>query len=321
MKLLAALAIGISLAIGQSNAATQYFASENIAQFGWLDQYSMVPLGATACVPTSATNAMTFLQGANPAYFGTTLTGSNYSSWVTTTNTLMSSPYMDTTSANGTIYNHIPYALTQYIKVDCGFANVSFSGMFPADYWSETYPKPSYMTDGLPTWSFLLSALQTNQATIFSFSSGPGMGHESTAVGFSWLDANNDGIIQQSENATISFLDPLDPSTTYTGGLPDGAAKITMAQIWNAGNVAGGELNITYSQYAGSLPYTNDYGPYTGSIDTMFAIVPESQTIMLLVLSLTCLPLATRWKAARDGKARRSLRLPQNLRQVKIGLT
>ena len=297
MKLLAALTIAISLAIGQSNAATRYSASENIALFGWLDQYSMVPLGATACVPTSATNAMTFLQGANPTYFGTTLTGFNYSSWVSTTTTLMSSSYMDTTSADGTIYNHIPYALTKYITGDCGFANVSFSGMFPANYWSDAYPKPTYMTDGLPSWSFLLGALKTNQATIFSFSSGPGMGHESTAVGFNWLDDNNDGIIQQSENATISFVDPLDPAASYTGGLPDGTAKMTTAQIWNAGDAAGGELKITYNQYAGSLPYTGNYELYTGSIDTMFAIVPEPQIIALLVLSLTCLPpLAMRWR-------------------------
>ncbi|MFZ4780074.1 MAG: hypothetical protein ACOYM3_32360, partial [Terrimicrobiaceae bacterium] len=54
--------------------------------------------------------------------------------------------------------------------------------------------------------------------------------------------------------------------------------------------------NITYYQYAGSLPYAIDYGPYTGSINTIFAIIPEPQTIALLVLSLTFLPLAMRWK-------------------------
>ena len=260
--------------------------------------------GGVACVPTSSTNALTFLQGANPAYFGTALTGSSYSSWVTTNTTLMSAPYMDT-SAQGTYYNHIPYALTQYIKVDCGFANVSFSGMFPADYWSDTFPKPAYMTDGLPSSSFLLNALKTNQATIFSFSNGP-IGHEATAVGFNWLDANDDGIIQQSENATVSFVDPLDPSAAYTGGLPDGTAKLTTAQIWNAGGVAGGELNITYNQYSGSLPYeSGSYQPFTGSVDTMFAVVPEPQTIALLVLS--CLPFAIRWKAARAAKALRPL--------------
>lgn len=275
------------LAIGAVSAQTVYHVSENTSYFGWLDQYSLDNatynfVGSEACAPTSSTNAMTYLQNLAPAYFGTALTGTTYSRWMDTDALLITSPYMDTSPVGGTYYDHIPYALNKYIVEDNLFSAVQFSGIFPTDYWGTgNYAKPSYMTDGNPTSDFFLNSLGANNATIFSILYKGGGGHELLAQGLDWTDANNDGIIQYSENATLSFVDPLDPAD-YTGGYPSSGPKITTGHVW----YDTGSLKMDYDQYGGNLPYTSGCYTNTGTvtIDTVFAIaVPEPATGILLL--------------------------------------
>jgi len=273
-------------------AQTVYNVMENASYFGWLDQYSLDNatyhfVGSEACVPTSSTNAMTYLQNLAPSYFGTALTGTSYSSWMSTDTLLISAPYMDTTPKDGTYYDHIPFALNKYIIVDNKFSSVQFSGIFPVDYWSGgDYSKPSYITDGNPTSGFFLNSLGAGNATIFSILyGGAGGGHELLASGLEWTDANDDGVIQSSENAILYFVDPLDPSATYPGNEPGGAAKFTQGHIWNGGDVGGGALKLDYLQYSGGLPYSSGNYSMTGTvtIDTVFAIaVPEPSSVLLV---------------------------------------
>ena len=276
-------------------AATVYSISENIPYFGWLDQYSLDSaeydfVGPGACVPTSATNAMTYLQNLAPGTFGTALTGTTYASWMETDATLASPPYMDTTPLGGTYCTNITHGLNKYIVEDKGFTFVQFSGMFPSNYWvSAPYDKPSYITDGAPTSQFLIEALTANKATIFSIEYGTGGGHSLLAGGINWTDLNDDGIIQESENATLSFVDPLDPSATYADGQPSGAAKFTQGHIWNKDNLLAGSLQLSYSQYGGKLPYSSGNYSTTGitTIDTAFVIaVPEPSGGILLLAGM-----------------------------------
>jgi hypothetical protein len=277
-------------------ASTTYSVAENISYFGWLDQYSLNTaeynnVGPEACVPTSSTNAMTYLQNLAPAVFGTALTGGNYSTWMAADATLVSASYMDTSPTNGTYYNHIPYALNKYIVTDRGFNSVEFSGMFENSQWAAApYDKPSYMTDGTPTTAFLLNALTANKATLFSiYYDVGGGGHELLASGLNWTDANDDNIIQESENAILSFVDPLDPSATYPEGQPGGGAKFTTGHIWNSSNSTTSELKLNYNQYGGSLPYSSGNYAMTGTttINTAFVIaVPEPAAWILVVLGL-----------------------------------
>ena len=58
----------------------------NVSNYGWLDQYSLNSffptfVGDEACVPTTSTNGMTFLQQVCPNVFGFALTGVTYSNW------------------------------------------------------------------------------------------------------------------------------------------------------------------------------------------------------------------------------------------------
>ena len=296
MKAAPAILFAILLALlSQARAATTNTVILNLSSFGWLDQYSLDNatynyVGPEACVPTSSVNAMTYLQNVAPGYFGTALTGSNYASWISADATLVSPSYMDTTPTNGTYYNHIPYALDKYIIQDNSFTSVSFSGIFPEDYWgSAPYDKPSYMTDGHPTSGFFLNSLAAGNATLFSILyGGEGGGHELLTGGLDWIDANDDGIIQFSENAALYFVDPLDPSATYPDNEPGGGAKFTQGHLWNADDLITGDLKLDYLQYSGKLPYNSESYAMTGTvtIDTVFAIaVPEPQTYALLALA------------------------------------
>ncbi len=274
-----ALVLTTALAVNPSlDAATQYSVSLPSVGYGWLDQYSLDTehsyVGNEACVPTSSTNAMTYLQNFAPEVYGTALTGSSYSSWYDTANTLIGAAYMNTTSS-GTEYNHIPYALDKYIRQDKGFTNTVFYGMFDPDYWgSAPYDKPSYIQNGKPTSSFLLSALGMKSATIFNITYEHGGGHELFAVGINWLDANDDGIMQFSEGAELHFVDPLDPAY-YDGGYPDSGPKTTMGHLWYDSDI--NALLLDYDQYHGRLPYDGHYeetGP--AEIGSAFAMaVPE----------------------------------------------
>ncbi len=271
-------------------AQTVYNVMENASYFGWLDQYSLDNatyhfVGSEACVPTSSTNAMTYLQNLAPSYFGTALTGTSYSSWMSTDTLLISAPYMDTKPNDGTYYDHIPFALNKYIIVDNGFSSVQFSGIFPVDYWGGgDYSKPSYITDGNPTSGFFLNSLGAGNATIFSILyGGAGGGHELLAAGLNWTDANDDGVIQFSENASLFFVDPLDPASYDINGLPVSGPKISSGHLWNDA----GSLKLDYLQYSGSLPYSSGSYSYTGTvtIDTVFAIaVPEPSSVFLVLV-------------------------------------
>lgn len=270
---------------GSAFGETVYDISETTSYFGWLDQYSLTNgKGPEACVPTSSTNAMTYLQNLAPAYFGTALTGSSYAEWLAVSTKLTTASYMDTSATSGTYYNHVPYALNKYIVTEKGFSNVSFSGMYPADYWGTgDYSKPSYMTDGSPTANFFLNALNAKKATTFSIQYGLGGGHDLLCTGLKWTDANDDGIIQKTENASLFFVDPLDPAYYDSGNLPASGPKLTSGHIWD--DSVNGQLKLDYNQYSGSLPYDSASYANTGTvtIDTVFAVsVPEPSTWIML---------------------------------------
>ena len=295
------------VAASSLTAATEYSVSLPSVGFGWLDQYSLDSshsyVGNEACVPTSSTNAMTYLQNLAPEVYGTALTGSSYTDWYNTAEILIGPDYMNTQAGSGTEYNHIPYALNKYIREDKGFTNTVFYGMFDSNYWgSAPYDKPSDIQDGKPTSGFLLGAIGLGSATIFNITYDGGGGHELFAVGINWLDANDDGIMQFSEDAELHFVDPLDPAY-YDEGYPDSGPKTTMGHLWY--DAEADALLLDYDQYHGRLPYDGHYeetGP--AEIGSAFAMaVPEpTSTSILMGVGIFALLAARR----RQGFSQRS---------------
>ena len=257
--------------------------------FSWLDQYSLTNgnIGSQACVPTSAVNALTYLQNVAPGYFGTNLTGTNYDSWLSAGYTLAGPSYLNTTT-NGTMLYRLPYALNNYIITNKGFSNVTFNGQFATNNeWVSPYDRPTNVAAVNPTTAFLTNALSLGSAIMFSIEYyGTNAGHEMTLAGLQWNDANTNNVIDFEENARLYFVDPLDPSTNYSPATPTGPAKFSEGQIWYESSNS--SLRLTYEQYAGGLPYSNSYSSSTNSfIDAFYAVaVPEPSTSAMLALSV-----------------------------------
>ncbi len=270
-------------------SAAGYTNIYNNSYFSWLDQYSLTNgnIGSQACVPTSAVNALTYLQNVAPGYFGTSLTGTNYDSWLNTGYTLASPAYLDTTT-NGTMLYRLPYALNSYVVTNKGFSSVTFSGQFATNNgWVSPYDRPTNVAAVNPTTAFLTNALSLGSAIMFSIEYyGTNAGHEMTLTGLRWDDTNANNVIDFEENARLFFIDPLDSSTNYSPDTPMGPAKFSEGQIWF--EASNSSLRLTYEQYAGGLPYTSSYSSSTNSfIDAFYtATVPEPSTGALLTLSL-----------------------------------
>ncbi len=300
-------AVATWLLIGAAGAQT-LSASIDASLYGYLDQYSMNTennfVGDEACVPTSSTNAMTLLQNLYPSIYGTSLTGTTYSNWHDTDNTLIS--LYGTTGGNngGTYDNRFVNEFYKYIVVDNGFTNTTFAGVFPSnDGWTVKYPAPSWVTFGEPTANFLYNSLVNASGLLLgiSYSNSSGVatsgGHELLANGIVWDTTTNTG--------TISFIDPLDPSSskvdqaaTYING---SSATPATAYDQSTGPALGttGKLSLTsngtllleYDQYDVTgitvpNPTSANYDRVYATIDTALSVgvVPEPSTYALLVL-------------------------------------
>lgn len=222
-----------------------------VSSYGWLDQYSMDSkhnfVGNEACVPTSSTNALTYLQNAVPFLFGDTLSGSSYADWEATDDYLIAA--MGTTAIAGTYYDQFVYAIHQYITQTKGYSEVQFSGIFPGNNWAPPYTQPSYIVSGVPSIPFFFNAIAAGSAILTSIEYLNGGGHEILVNGLNWDST--------SQSGTLYFVDPLDPSQNYSPEVPLGPVKQTMGTLELSGD--GTRLILSYDQYSGRLPYTRTY--------------------------------------------------------------
>jgi hypothetical protein len=267
-----------------------------VTDYGYLDQYNLNEannfVGDEACVPTSSTNALTYLQNVNPGVFGMSLTGTTYASWEATDQNLIN--ILGTTAgSNGGTYDYrIPYGIDQYVSsISPSYASeIKLSGQFKDTGWTVEYPRPEDIKNKIPEPTFFYDALMKNSAVIMgiSYSTSNGTndndgGHELLVNGITWNAT--------TETGTIYFIDPLNPSEDYTNlasdGLtyqPDGPAMETVGQIslLDDGSGAPGYLLLSYDQYEGDDLHAHDqsdpdFETIFATIDSVLeiAVVPE----------------------------------------------
>lgn len=259
--------------------------------YGYLDQYSMNTendfVGDEACVPTSSTNALTLLQNLNPTVFGVGgLTGTTYSDWHNVDNQMIQ--LMGTKPNSGTSYSRISYGITDYLNsLPTNYtANIGMSGQFSAVDWTVKYPQPNFITSANPTAQFIYTSLQGNDAVLISidYSSKNGTyanngGHELLVNGIVWDATTGTG--------TIYFIDPLDPSASFSSGTDDNTtydqanypAMSTTGTITLLGPDSGspGSLLLEYDQYETTgitVPENSpdDYSRIFATIDNVLAL-------------------------------------------------
>lgn len=246
--------------------------------YGHLCQYSIPnELAEESCAPTSATNVLVHLQNTHAASLGgIQLVGEGYDGWISTAETLQGN--FGTTNEEGSSGPGQTAGLEDYIT-SIGAANrFSFEAMSfetEGDYpsWTRTGVKPAFGD----FYDWMSSGAGVYVDVIYD-GTGPGgvQGHVVALVGLDWNDANGDGVVDYSEGATFSVIDPLDPSQNYDGSDVLGPPKLTSISVWQ--DEVDGFLNFSYTQYLGNLPFDElDYGTAVGIIGggvAMSVVVP-----------------------------------------------
>jgi len=267
----------VSLFSGSATLQASLVWDADPANYGYLWQYSVAPpIGAEACGPTATTNAFTLLQNTHSSHLGSVLTGNDYDSWRATAETLASGQYMKTGGTDkpkpkqGTSYLNLAKGMQQYAQ-DRG-AKIQFNGMM-----SDKLP-----TNGdLPPWVKRQDKGPTIEQLYEMLAGGAGVvmgmnhlldGHIVTLAGMDWKDNNGNGIVDPRE-ATLSIIDPLDPSSNVDNGNQDEPygsdrltpqrAMFTELHVWQDEYQGDPFLAIEYKQYMGSQQTSGGhYGPY-----------------------------------------------------------
>jgi hypothetical protein len=271
----------VILLFSVSALATEYSIQKETDLYGNLDQDDIPSIGSVACGPTAAINSFVYLENKYSSYFG----GQNsiipnqsqdmdndgdidyYDDLIAAGQTIAGANYMNTKlSIGGTWDDMMIYGKYQYLQdntnklIDYGAQLSSiwaWQGSRPQD---EIPPiaKPAWVMDNtVPTWDFLYNNLLDCEDVeiLINYTSGEEGGHFLTLSSFHWNDVDEDGIIDQVENATIDYIDP---ATGAWGQSP----------IWHSsGSIVG-----TYS----SLPFE-----ITMAVKES---IPEPATIALLGL-------------------------------------
>jgi hypothetical protein len=236
----------------------------DINKYGYLNQNDVPGIGDCACGPTSAVNSFVFLQNMYPNIYDNKLTGNTSQSWIQTALDLAGNNYMRLN--NGVFNRDFVWGKINYFN-DKAPGTTSIHGQVitePGQDWTQERPKPDFIESVFPTWQFLFNEISKAQDVEFGITYDSGGGHFLTLSSFNWTDANMDGIIQQTENAVIDFIDPLDPGT--------GPAKRTYGQIFN--DPIDNRLRFTYNQIGA--------GNVSGYIDIAVAEspIPEPSTVI-----------------------------------------
>jgi MYXO-CTERM domain-containing protein len=222
--------------------AITYDVSLDWTLYGDLNQNTIPVIGGVACGPTSAVNSFVYLQNSYPEVYGHSLvpdlngTPNIYENGelVAVAEILAGSSYMNLTLDFGTWGDMFIYGKEKYIE-----ERVPGSTVYAAQYvmgWPRPpVPAPPWFESVIPTWSFLYGALVGSADLEIAINGW--VDHFLTPTGLYWDDTDNDGFIDDAEDAWMDFVDP------WTGAWDT-------ADIWQEGpsiltNYAGGNSFIS----------------------------------------------------------------------------
>jgi hypothetical protein len=236
---------------GSPTLAVTYNVTIPSNQYGNLNQHDMHVYPTMACGPASSANSLDYLQNAFPDIYGTSLVPTpGYNGLITVGDTLAGPSYMQTDSVNGTWHDNLIVGMKNYIE-----GRVSGETSYSAeDYWSWAHQtQPNWAQTMTPQWNFIYQQL-TNDANVqILLTYNAGGGHFVTVNGLNWNDADGDGVIDSSEGAQLSFVNP------WTG-------TVGTAQVWQTS--LNGRIETDYSSSWISMVYAmnvKSVGPVTGS--------------------------------------------------------
>lgn len=291
MKLSLRLAAGVAaLAVGHLEFAAAAPIVHNVQipsnLYGHFDQNDEdVNNGPVACGPTSTANSFAYLQ---TRYGAQGVTGIyDTTNPFNTINSL--SGYMNLDPESGVSPEGLVNGKTQYLH------DKGMDGKITV----ESQIAPAFHNGGTtPTWQFLLEQLEKGQDVEVGFlwwdptlndgRGGYNNGHVVTATGFSFTDTNGDDVIDATEAASMTFIDPW-------GGV-DITGSISMSGAYMRLTYTGGAAGSTTPNNADDNPGNETSGDIQFIAAESF--VPEPSSVALLALA--AFPLLGRSRRQRD---------------------
>jgi hypothetical protein len=256
-------AAALSLA-GSASADLNWM--NDVNDYGYLWQNGLPgdsDLAQVSCVPTSWTNSLVYLQHKYAAQLGSVqIVQDGFSGWTQTALTLRSEKFMNINYPNGSSpYFELTGIEDYLISKGAGPPTTSLKSIISVPFFWPPPPDgqemPQWYQSGNPTlndlhgWLAAGAIVQLGIAYAGQFSDdGSPAGHALSLVGVNWTDSNGDGVVDQNENATLSVVDPDDPSQGYgdDGMQATGPTKLTVMDVWDGDD---GFLQYSYIQNLG----------------------------------------------------------------------
>ena len=285
-------------AIAATLMASTAMANESIQNpiedYGYLWQFGLSEdheLDSDSCIPTSWANALVYIQNTYEAELnGLQIIPPDYEGWTQTALTLRSEEYMNTNndlnSNNGTTGYYQATGFEKYLShVNAASPTTLLQGLI-STLGTQTVPPegaqfPAWLLEGNPTFGQLQRWLESGAAVVININYLPDThnGHAVVLTGLEWNDTNQDGIIQLGE-ATLSVVDPLDPSEGYgsDGTQAIGPTKKTFMNVFKQPETAddwAGLLVVRYDQYKGGFPFVD------GVYETTFGVITGSGALLV----------------------------------------